>query len=232
MDKKSSKTNEIFRVGGSGSDDFTAILNKYVEPEYSRPLNPLENAVAKFLSLTSIMNGSEVRNGYNLINLYGGGYEIASFVHKKFTKIDDITYLLWEGVQTDNDLWGFKMPKRVIKYYYQNDILLIRTIEISYENEIPTIINEMLFPISPIYRNLDIVELEGIKPKSFNSRFICSLIFLIKINGDIELLSRVNYSDKGENPIQFYNENSEKIGMKFNKNFIKSIFNSKKSPLS
>jgi hypothetical protein len=217
----------LIRYSGSGAKDLLSYLDNFDIAPASRKTNPLETAIGTILPIANFMNGMEVVNPINLFQQYGGGYEIASFINKKFKKIDDITYLLWFGKQNKDLSWGLSIPKVVIKYYYIDDLLIIRRFETSNKkNKLSSIMKEEIYAISPIYNQINLTNLKKIELQSFNSRFICSCIFLEDINGNPQVLSRINYSNQETNPIKFIENDNSKIEMHFKSDFVTSIFES------
>ena len=215
----------LIRSSGSGAKDLILCLNDFDKPIISKKINPLETAIGTTLAVTTYLMGNESVNGQNLIQLYGGGYEIVSFVNKKFKKIDDITYLIWFGKQNSDSSWGLSLPKTIIKYFYQNDILIIRKIEVVHENnKPPKCENEAIYSISPIYRQINNSELKNLNLQSFNSRFICSFIVLERFDRSIQILNRINFSSQNTNPIKFNDDDKDIFTMDIRQDFIESIF--------
>lgn len=215
----------LVRLCGSGAQDLKSYLDSFDIPPASRTTNLLETAVGNTLAITTYMTGLERITGSNLIKYYGGGFEIVSFVRRKFTKIDDITYLVWVGQQMSNMSWRLSLPEVAIKYYYYGDILLIGRAE--FESHMGGRLkckNEAIHVISPIYRIIEDSELKKVNRPSFNSRFICSFIILHSIDGSVQILNRINYSSQQTNPIRFIDVTSDVLHMEIQHDFIKSVF--------
>lgn len=215
----------LVRLCGTGAKNLQSYLDHFDIPPASRATNPLETAVGNALVITTYMTGLERTTGSNLIEYYGGGFEILSLVQRKFKKIDDIAYLIWVGRQMSDLSWRLSLPEICIKYYYHDDILLIRKVEFKSEpNGALTSDNEAVYLISPIYRNIDDIVLKNIKLSSFNSKFICSFIIFYSIDGSVQVLSRINYSSQQIHPIRFRDDASDILHMDIHSDFIKSIF--------
>lgn len=223
VEKFSTAKYGLVRLSGSGAIDFKKYLDMDI-PLASRAVNPLENAVGTTLLLSTHMHGLESISGMNLLQYYGGGFEMASYVRKKFQKIDDITYLVWTGFQEDDLSWRLNLPRAAIKYYYENDVLLIRKIDFVPETEgCLKCENESLYFVSPIYRIANPSELKN-TPFSFNSRFICHFVILTHIDGSVEILNRVNFSSNGTNPVKFTGETTGGMTLSVSSDFVESIF--------
>ena len=116
----------LVRLSGTGATTFKSYLDDFNVPAASGRLNPLDVAVGNTLGITTLMTGLEPDN---LLSYFGGGYEIALLVRRKFTKIDDVTYLVWVGDQINASSWKLNFPHIFIKYYYRSDLLFIKRAE-------------------------------------------------------------------------------------------------------
>lgn len=215
----------LVRLAGSGAPDLKNYLEHLDIPYPSGVVNPLERAVSKTLAITTYMKGIETISGKNLLQYYGGGFEILSYVRKKFKKIDDVTYLIWDGRQVGNTSWELNLPRIAIKYSYHGDVLVIRKSEFHpLSKSSLRCENNALHVVSPIYREITNRELKNIKPASLDSKFICSFINLFYRDGSIKILNRINYSGQKENPIRFRKDSKEKMYMDIRSDFLESIF--------
>lgn len=215
----------LVRLCGSGATSLKSYLDNFNIPPASRTTNPLETAVGNTLAITTYMTGLEKTTGSNLIEYYGGGFEILSFVRRTFRKIDDITYLIWVGRQMSDLSWRLSLPETCIKYYYQDDILLIKKAEFKAQpTGTLTSVNKAVYIVAPIYRNVDNVVLKNINLSSFNSRFICSFIILYCVDGSVQVLNRINYSSERTHLIRFKDDTGEILQVDIHSDFIKSIF--------
>lgn len=215
----------LVRLCGSGASDLRAHLDHFSIPPASRTTNPLETAVGNTLSITTYMTGVERTTGANLLEYYGGGFEIVSFIRKKFAKIDDITYLIWVGHQTGKSSWKLSMPERCIKYCYLDDVLLIRKVELEAQpSGVLKSANEAAYIVSPIYRTVDQALLKNIRLSSFNSRFLCSFIILHLLDGSVSILNRVNYSAQNSHLIKFDDDGKHLVSMDIHSDFVRTIF--------
>jgi len=164
------------KLAGTGADDLKSHMNTF-KPVLSGA-NPLENAVANTLWITSKMIGQERVSAQNLLNYYGGGFEIVSLVRKQFRKIDDFLCLIWRGFQMKDLSWRLALPEIAIKYFYIQDILLIKKIELkNQKNGSLKAVNKSIYLISPIIKNQaqDGLQLKNIKLSSFNSSVLSTL---------------------------------------------------------
>jgi hypothetical protein len=108
-----------------------------------------------------------------------------------------------------------------MKYFYENDILLIKKVELKTQPDGSIIpINKTIHIVSPIYRNVktDEIPQKTVNLSSFNSTFICNFVIFKYINGQIMMESRIDYNRVGTHLIRF-----EDDALNIHNNFIKSI---------
>jgi hypothetical protein len=206
-------------VAGSGAETFERTIRAVCqEPNVvSGNPNPIEFSVSHALSMTGVLLSSESTSGEPLLNLFGGGYEIASLVKGKFRKIGDITYVLWR-VSSDDVSGTSLAPYYVAKQDYRNDALLVyRALPVADKNAIK--MEESVFVIKPFGTPMDMSNLSPDLP-SLNSRFTCH-IFFNEATGDVR--SRLDYSAiAAPNSIRF-DENQQQVIVSINHEFLERI---------
>ena len=110
--------------------------------------------------------------------MYGGGYEIATYISGKYDKIGDITYMFWRaGIEGDAVRVAFA-PYRAFRYAYENDLLVIRSVGFDDSKETPVVTDQKLFFVEPVYRDANPGETAAIALPSLNARNLC-IYFLV-----------------------------------------------------
>src|SRR5215471_9322973 len=59
---------------------------------------------------------------------WGAGFEIVYWTGQKFAKVDDIVYLLNNGIITENGNFDIPVPTLILRYKYHGEILSITCI--------------------------------------------------------------------------------------------------------
>jgi len=106
-------------LGGSGADR----AKKYLT-QTAGAISKAENSLIRGIACALITGGSlladEMRTGETLVHDFGGAYEVASFVNRKATKIEDFAFLFWFGAQQPDGGYGFNFPQKVMRKYERN----------------------------------------------------------------------------------------------------------------
>lgn len=221
---KTERFGEMF-VAGTGTDAFielTEVMPSQI-PIADREIHALDKAVVASLMSIGLMLQSELRTQSTLLNYFGGGYEIASFVRGSFSKIDDITFVCWEA-EVRGDSVRLGLPTLALKQDYADDILLIRSIRIQWSqcSPEPLALEQSFHAISPVYRDAKQEELEKILPPEMNSRFTCHCI-MVQSDGPKQILVRVEYrADRSATSITF-NDVSAQLTLSVNQDFVNSL---------
>lgn len=119
------------RLMGSGVQDLHSLLSMCDTPaKSSRPVNPLEGAIAMGMSMCGTLLQYELTTLKTLSNYYGGGYEIASVFERKFRKLDEVTFLLWDPCIGHKRTSFLRPPCKIIKHCYRGDHLHIRSADV------------------------------------------------------------------------------------------------------
>jgi hypothetical protein len=93
----------------------------------------------------------------------------------EITKFADLSYLFWNVKEVEPSRFGINpAPLLAMKYSYQGDLLIIRTVRLSAPREpfSTRVDSDELHVIKPIYRKLEEQELLGYRPAAMNARFI------------------------------------------------------------
>lgn len=210
------------RLAGTGASDLKSYLHNLDDLVTLEQSNPLQNVVAKTLTIATLMIGIERIFGDTIVNYYGGGFEIVSFVRKKFKKISDITYLVWRGQQMKDASLRLYPPEIGMKYCYQDDILLIRKAEFKGSSDGVFVCDKQaIHTVSPIYRDINTKEVKLINPISipFTSIFTCNSIVLRTIDGSFDILNKVQFRT---NQLEF-TEDAQSLYLHIRKDFIRAI---------
>lgn len=104
---------------GSGSE---TILDELEEIKYS-PSNNRERIALHTIAICRLI-GSEYFSGHSIINSWGGGYELIFYDGKKFTKIDDTCYLIWNCKFDEKGNYDLE-PRIALNYKYFENIFII-----------------------------------------------------------------------------------------------------------
>jgi hypothetical protein len=145
-----------------------------------RSLNVVEQSVGIGLQLSGGLLSFEIATLQNLSDFYGGGYEIATVLNQKFGKLNDVTYLFWRADIDSKGVRIGRLPVRVCRYAYHKDMLVIRSVKFEDKGE-ERAIDERVFFVPPVYRDVQPGELASLTLPSLNARHLCNY-FLIPMS--------------------------------------------------
>lgn len=189
---------------GSGMDDLKAFLQRNSKlPEAGGfPMNALQESIGFGLLLTGVFLNVELATLESLNSFYGGGYEIAVSENAKFRKLDDVTYLFWTASVDGNEVRLGRIPRRVFRYAYRNDLLVIRSTAFR-DDQANVSIRDDLFPVPPIYRDLRPDEESGQPAPALNAKWLC-IFFLVSFPGGKRAISvKVRYQPQEQKWVKF-----------------------------
>jgi hypothetical protein len=213
------------KIVGTGADRFLEIASSIELPPPITSMNPLECAISDALLLSNYMLGEET-NG--LLQFYGGGFEIVSFIRKTYRKVGDITYMFWHAQIMDDKSIKLSLPKLAFKFTYYNDLLVVRRAEFEGNITSDGILkceDKNVHLITPIYRSIQEEEISNFKVPTFNSRFICHYILVEKQGVPSWILSRITYNGGERDDVVFLEKDNQKLsGINLKDEFLKSIF--------
>jgi hypothetical protein len=204
-------------VAGTGAQPFCdlAMMLPANLPSQGREATALEKAISASLMAFGMMLQSEALTQQNLLQFFGGGYEIAAFYKDKFQKIGDICFVFWMA-QYGHSRINLGAPFLALKQDYFEDILLIRTARINsgQDDTHPLNIDESLHAVSPVYRAAPEDIYEKIKAMDMLSRFTCHCI-LVQSEGSPQVLTIIEYHANRDRTSILFSENRLSINSAF-----------------
>ena len=217
-------------VAGSGTESFLKLIEgmPLTVPAADRKINSLEEAISVSLMSTGIMLQSEFHTKETLLNFFGGGYEIATFLKDKFSKIGDITFVCWIA-EFHNDSVRLSLPVLALKQKYVGDILFIRSARFDHSKsdiDMP-LVEESYNVVSPLYRVVTAGEVEHIPLPDMNSTFTCHCI-LVQSDGPLQVLVRIEYRSSGVPTSILFKDSKElifSVEQKFIEGLARSVHN-------
>jgi len=222
----SDELGEVF-VAGTGSEAIINYLKQVVKQKHNFPEDPLTSAISLSVNIFGCLISDEMAmpNEYgfhSLQNYFGAGYEIATYLDHKVTKIDDIIQGYWTA-HVDGARVNFEMfPFRMYKYYYIDKNLYIFSstfilTNIDKEN-IPEIdIKKEIHIVQPIIANCSITARLDVEPK-LTAKWNISHVLLAKRDGSVQGVSRLDYRPNGESLIKISHE-----GIEFDKDLLDDL---------
>lgn len=187
----------IVYLCGTGSyaiHEFSDLL-KNAKFKETGATNIAVNAVAHTLMLGGLLLQSEFRGGDSattLMNMFGGGYEIAFYQNGGFQKLSDLTYVFWEA-KLQKDGVKIAIPEFVVKQKYIGDHLFIRSArtEASLQGAALRIKDEQRHVIRPMFESANDIEPSELASISLQSNLLCHCILVRNENSLVGVYTRV-----------------------------------------
>jgi len=185
-------------AGGSAATDFVMLASQISGGSWNEPgraLAGLERAISSMLSATSLLLRAELSSENNLLQYFGGGYEIATFIGDKFAKLGDIAFVFWMANVTDGEV-ALSGPWLVLKQDYADDFLLLHVLrmrpgDVSTD---PPLIEEHRHVVAPFGSTVDATRANSISWPGMEATFT-SHVVMVHSPKDITVFNRIDYSE-------------------------------------
>ena len=197
-------------AGGSAATDFVMLASQISGGAWNAPglaLAGLERAISSMLSSTSLLLRAELSSENNLLQYFGGGYEIATFIGDKFAKVGDIAFVFWMANVTVGEV-ALSGPWLVLKQDYADDFLLLHVLRMRPGNVStdPPLIEEDRHVVAPFGSTVDAAHANSISWPGMEATFTCHVV-LVHSPKDITVFNRIDYSEsKTPKSINFFLE--------------------------
>ncbi|MDO8417087.1 MAG: hypothetical protein Q7S87_12850 [Agitococcus sp.] len=212
-------------LAGSGSFAIQAFsdLLKTTNFKAKGKVDIVASAISRAIMLGSLLLQEEFRGGDNaatLMNMFGGGYEIASY-QGRFKKLGDLTYVFWEA-ELNNDTVSFSIPQFIVKQKYIKDHLIIRSVRI--ENSVQAsayiIKDEQLHTIRPIHTSTINIEPSEIAGISLQSNLMSHCILVRKKDSIIRIHTFIQHYVNDDDMTTIFEDDDDHIKFRFSNDFI------------
>jgi hypothetical protein len=185
-------------AGGSAATDFVMLALQISGGSWNVPgqaLAGLERAMSSMLSATSLLLRAELSSENNLLQYFGGGYEIATVIGDKFAKVGDIAFVFWMANVTDGEA-VLSGPWLVLKQDYADDFLLLRVLRMRPGNVStdPPLIEEDRHVVAPFGNTVAAALANSISWPGMEATFTCHVV-LVHSPQDITVFNRIDYSE-------------------------------------
>lgn len=187
-------------------------------------VNAGATAVSTALSLAGVLLRAELHGGDaapTLRCMFGGGYEIASYLNGEFRKVGDLTFVVWEA-QIGNEGVKISLPQLLIKQQYLHDVLLLRSARVKENGGHPEIFDEQYHAVLPMYEISNAILAEDLINVSLQSRLLCHC-FLVHSSNEVEIYVRVQHCAPSSELTMTIEDSSGKVVLGFNNAFLQEV---------
>ena len=196
-------------AGGTGADDLLQIIPQGVAA------NPLPDcqpespehygwAFTQALGVSGALIGHETITGENILDWWGGGIEVASFVDGKFQKLTDVLHTIWRAIKIDSQRYEIRFVSKLIKYDYFEDALVAQTfsVAINRANQKAVIEDHSYRMYTPILKGRRDYDLSKFEPRDLRHTTLCCYVLLEPRDPSLGNLVRVYYDASGDTPFR------------------------------
>jgi len=217
---------------GTGANAFLNLAPQVltIPPPFAEPERTPSWAVGVGCMAAANFIGHEILNGSNILDSWGGGFEIATFDQGKFRKIGNILHVFW---RLESDARGVRLAliPKFIKYDYLDDALCIQKYECKFVGDAAVSVADQHYLICfPLVRSSASTNYSIERMPSLNSEHVCH--YVLEQSG--AALSIVDWSQ-----VRFVIEQPEgpgflRIGIRedFKRTFFQAIESHTKKPIS
>lgn len=178
-------------VSGSGTPamrEFSELMPQF-QIRVNGPTNRLEAAVYRALTLGGMLLRAEMHGGYGaptLLNMFGGGYEIAFDAGGRIQKLQEVTYVIWLATVSPGGV--AVSPQMIIAQRYIGDYLLLRSARLGSKDGVPTIADDQRHVITPMFESDLDVPLRALDHFSLQSALYCHCILVQTDGAEIDII--------------------------------------------
>jgi hypothetical protein len=183
-----------------------------------------EMAVSTALFLAGFLLRAELHGGDaapTLRCMFGGGYEVASYLNGEFRKVGELTFVVWEA-QVVDDVVKISLPQLLLKQQYLHDVLLLRSARIKENGGHLEVFDEQCHAVLPMYEVSQKILAEDLLKVSLQSRLLCHC-FLVRNDKDVWIYTRMQRCAPNSELTMTMEDTAGTIVMGFNNAFLQEI---------
>lgn len=151
-------------------------------------VHPAQLAYELGLQTAGVHLRMENANDDQLLQFFGGFYEVAVWNGERFTKDRGVTYILWEGNEPSRK--GFARPSLIITTNYIDDVLLLKSQPLIWTSKDKFNIGQVQLHVSsPVYERAKFDPI--LTPKDIDHRtpWMCHCILAMRRDGTVRKLA-------------------------------------------
>ena len=216
-------------LAGSGSHavhEFSDLMNS-VNFRTKGKVNLVAHAFGRALSLGGMLLQSELggrESAATIMNMFGGGYEIASYYNGRVQKLDDVSYVIWDAELMDDEI-RLSLPQLIVKQKYVSDFLLIRSMRTAGNDAGPVlrVIDDQRHIIRPMFDSrLELVPHDWAN-LSLESSLICHCIIVRQKGAVLGVYTRIQQTAPDSEKAMTFTDERDQVVLGLNTKVIKEI---------
>ena len=219
-------------AAGTGADDLFQLLQQILAaeplPNCDRESDEFFNCVMKLgYALTAYLVGDETSTGQNILDWWGGAFEVATYTSGKFEKFSNSLHTSWRAVRVNPEKYEIQLGPRFVKYDYFGNALVAQTLNLS-SGQAKGLVNieeHSCRIYTPFLESESDSDFSKFSIPSFSHKALCCYVFIEPQVENLRNLVRVYYSDSGDTPFRLQ-VRSKNIQFSLRDDLIRDIENS------
>jgi hypothetical protein len=199
----------VVRAAGTGADDLFELLPQMVAsnppPNCDRESEQFFRWIAgQGYMLAASFIGYETSTGQNLLDWWGGAFEVATLTGGKFQKISNVLHTIWRAVRVDQKKYEIQLSPKFIKYDYFNDALVAQTMNVSF-NQLngKAITEDHSFRIyTSLLKSRSDYDFSKFKFPTFSHSTLCCYVLLEPQDTNLGNFVRIYHNSGGNTPFR------------------------------
>lgn len=202
-------------AGGSGAESFKQTLGQFAGgiAQFDGIASTAQRASCIGLMLATTFYGREFSSMDNLVEAWGGGFEVIVRRDNAFRKLDNIVYLFWSVIDNADGSHTLRLMHKIVKCNYWGDTLLMRVVELIGDENGLIGADEMTHIIPPVLGSGRTYHRDAIPIPSFDCNYCCSFILASRADPTgqhilhEDIFSTVSFEPAGMKDVTFEYEN-------------------------
>lgn len=228
---------DLFVVGSGSKMFLDQVMSETLQMDNFNPLDP-NNAIIQNVSMAAEFLGWERKNLSTIRNLWGGGYEIVTYVEGAFQKMDDIAYVISEAKYDPQGSNEIPSPLVIVHVKYHGNLLVITSIPVE-DPVITTTDSHVIvtctkhhmeyFPVG----NFDSLPGESPDPSLFNKSFVTNNVAIsyILTRDKLSSVNQIAFEYGGPVSVEFDYKKEVRIRMSKERQQMLRYYNLKRDSL-
>lgn len=210
-------------VAGTGKNTFLKLFNELL-PTFGDNSDLLVLADKIAASLISTLFPYEIMTGSNLMEWWGGAFEIATFNSdtKSIQKVSDILFTFWRVTPGKDDQVELALVPRFIKQGYFTDALVLQDVKaeiLDGKMELPVLHAHMILPLLKSKTDYDFSKAEL---GNFSHKMLCAFILPHDAVSPEDIGVRVYWNADGEDKLDI-TLTPDSLGISIAKEFVATL---------
>jgi hypothetical protein len=218
-----SRTTRFGRILAIGTPDAIGDIGRRLESISHDPAVGEHGALGHAIATTAMLSLVELLDPNALASYVGGGYEVVLLAERRFQKLDDFVFVVWNAEEESTGGYRVGAPYYFERHLYHDGVLAIRAAKLEGMSSNSATYTPTTFLAGRADRPLTLDEVQALPHVNLNGSLIINIVSLAKPNVVPEVIIRASRWVTQERLMRISESDNGQISVDFRLDYFRSL---------